>query len=384
MATNVLEMPQPVKPERKKRAVRRGARGMGSVWLPTYTLADGTKRKARFYWIRYRDKEGTPHSECSNCETKEGARDLLKNRLGKISNGEFSDFLRFQDVTLSQVLGLLKAKYVTKGQRSLDKLERTIGLLEEHFGKDFPVAALTVDKIEAYRAARKLEKSKPTEFTIARELAALKAALRRGYRDDLVRKVPHIEMPDESERWKDGEFSEEQYTNLQAALPAHIKALTQFLYYTGMRIQEPIGLRWQEVDVERGELRISGRRTKNKQQKVLYLGGPALEVIRSQHESRNGEFVFHLDGQPLNYTMTLRAFQAVCADLGIGFKDVDGNARRAGFHDFRRTFARMADRKGIPFRTIKEIAGWKSDAMLLRYLGKSNQRDQREAFEKLA
>ena len=41
---------------------------------------------------------------------------------------------------------------------------------------------------------------------------------------------------------------------------------------------EPLALRWHEVNVERGELRLSGRRTKTGQQKVLYLKGKALDV----------------------------------------------------------------------------------------------------------
>jgi len=66
------------------------------------------------------------------------------------------------------------------------------------------------------------------------------------------------------------------------------------------------------------------------------------------------------------------------------FTDADGNSRQPGFHDYRRTFARMADRAGVPHRTIMEIASWKSHAMLLRYLGKSKKEDQLDAFAKMA
>ena len=44
------------------------------------------------------------------------------------------------------------------------------------------------------------------------------------------------------------------------------------------------------------------------------------------------------------------------------FTDPDGESRLPGFHDLRRTFARMADRAGVAHRTIKEIAGWKNNA----------------------
>ena len=69
------------------------------------------------------------------------------------------------------------------------------------------------------------------------------------------------------------------------------------MYLTGMRVSEPLGMRWQEAYVERGELRVSGRRTKNKQQKVLYLAGSAMDLVREQHKARKGDFVFHRDGE---------------------------------------------------------------------------------------
>ncbi len=50
-----------------------------------------------------------------------------------------------------------------------------------------------------------------------------------------------------------------------------------------------------------------------------------------------------------------------------------------GFHDLRRTFAREADRCGVPHSEIMRIAGWKTYAMLLRYLG-TNEDRMRSAF----
>jgi hypothetical protein len=92
----VLELPE--KPKEKARPKRRGARGMGCVWQPTYRLkSTGEKRKSPYYWIRYTDEGGQRHSENSNCTTKDGARELLKDRLNRISKGEFHDFQRYSE-----------------------------------------------------------------------------------------------------------------------------------------------------------------------------------------------------------------------------------------------------------------------------------------------
>ena len=50
--------------------------------------------------------------------------------------------------------------------------------------------------------------------------------------------------------------------------PAYMRPLIRFLY-TGMRVMEPDNMTWGEVNLKHGELRISGRRTKNGQQKSL-------------------------------------------------------------------------------------------------------------------
>jgi integrase len=147
-----------------------------------------------------------------------------------------------------------------------------------------------------------------------------------------------------------------------------------------MRISEPLGLRCDEVDVKRCELRIAGRRTKNGDKKILYLAGAAMDVIKEQHKARSGDFAFHRDGKPLDYWNSLDCFRAACKSLEIVFKDHDGTPREPGWHDLRRTFARNARRAGIPDNQIMEIAGWKSHQMLIRYLGSVKETDQRLAF----
>ena len=125
--------------------------------------------------------------------------------------------------------------------------------------------------------------------TIARELAALKAALRLGFKNDRVKKVPHIEMPDERDRIEEGEFSPEQVTSLLAQLEAksrsaYVAPLVRFLYRTGMRAQEPMGMKWSEVRLDLKTLRLPGRRTKNKDSKPLTLDGHVLTLIKVQRQ----------------------------------------------------------------------------------------------------
>ncbi len=152
---------------------------------------------------------------------------------------------------------------------------------------------------------------------------------------------------------------------------------------------EPLALRWHEVNVERGELRLSGRRTKTGQQRVLYLKCKALDVLKAQRKLRDEQFpdqpfVFpDEEGQAIPYDRALDQFQAACKGTGISFATDDNGRPLPGWHDLRRTFARMARRSGVPDKVIMEIAGWKTHAMLLRYLGEAQESNQRAAFESM-
>jgi integrase len=360
---------------------RRGPRGQGTVYQPKYKVKDGTYRKTKSYWIRYTDELGERHIENSGYTTKDGARSLLTERIAKIHKGEFAEYARFKDYTLKKVTDGLRTYYKEMGRRSIRKVERNLNHIDKFFGETYRADALTAEQIARYREARLKEVRLPT---LAHELRSLKTALRLALREGKIRRMPAIQIPNDPNRKDEGEFTREQFEALLTELPGYLKPLVRFLWFTGMRVMEPVGLTSSEVNTQHGELRISGRRTKNGKQKVLYLSGEPLNILRQQ--SKKFERVFaDQNGNALRYDSILEDFQQACkrAKIADGFTGPDGSARTPGFHDLRRTFARVANRAGIPHRTIMEIAGWKSESMLLRYLGDTKPSEQRDAFERL-
>ena len=360
---------------------RRGPRGQGTVYQPRYKVKDGTYRKTKTYWIRYTDERGERHIENSTYTTKDGARSLLTERIAKINKGEFAEYARVKDYTLKKVTDGLRTQYKEMGRRSVRKVERNLDHIDKFFGETYRADALTAEQIARYREARLKEVRLPT---LAHELRSLKTALRLALSQGKIRRMPVIQIPNDPNRKNEGEFSDEQFGALLAELPEYLKPLVRFIRFTGMRIMEPVGLTWSEVNTQHAELRISGRRTKNGKQKVLHLGGEPLDILRQQPKKSDRVFTDG-NGNPLRYDSILEDFQRACkrAKIVEGFTGPDGTARTPGFHDLRRSFARVANRKGIPHRTIMEIAGWKSESMLLRYLGDVKPSEQRDAFERL-
>ena len=264
------------------------------MWQPTYTDGSGERRKSKFYWVAYRDEAGKRVSENSGFTTKEGARKKLEEIRHAILSGEHTALQRYKDVTLAQIATTSRRSH-TKGRRSTKKLELSLKRITEHFGESFPVHRLTTDKIEEYRNARRADESKPSEPTIARELAALKAALRLGYKTDRVSKVPLSRCRTSATALRTASSprrkSSRPITRLESKdRTAPLAPLVRFLYRTGMRAEEPLGLRWSEVRLDLKTLRLPGRRTKNKDAKPLTLDGDVLKIVKQQRELCDRKF----------------------------------------------------------------------------------------------
>jgi integrase len=384
--TNLAVMPEP---RRKAGPKRRARRGRGSIFFPKYTvtLPDGTKqsRTSQFAWIRYTDETGQRHNEKTNFTTKAGAEQHLTDRLSRIDKGEF-DLPEQRRLTLHDMLELVRIDYEQNKRTTIKKLERSIGRLEEFFGASTRILSITNDDTatERYRTHR-LAQPDTSFATVNRELAALRAAYYLAQATGKVQRIPNIVIQNEDTQIRDGEFSKEQEKDLLAELPAFLVPVVKFIFRTGMRISEPLSLRWEHVNLDKGELRIPGRFTKNKKQKVLFLTGKPFDILKEQAKATpKSPFIFpdpEGNGE-LGYDKALWHFQHAAQKAKIIFAQ-DGERREPGFHDIRRTFARRADRSGVSHKLIMEIAGWKTYAMLLRYLGEASREGQHAAFNKM-
>jgi integrase len=68
-----------------------------------------------------------------------------------------------------------------------------------------------------------------------------------------------------------------------------VRDLARLLLLTPLRLNEAAGLRWSEVDLNRGWIRIGGARMKNGEAHELPLAKPALEILMSCRERTASE-----------------------------------------------------------------------------------------------
>ncbi len=232
--------------------------------------------------------------------------------------------------------------YLVNGRRSLDRAQRSVKHLSEFFGLALAIE-ITPDRVSAYIRTR-LENAKPA--TIRTELAALKRMFRLGVRAGKVGFRP--EFPSiEVRNTRTGFFEEAELRAVLAELPEDVRPLVQFLALTGWRASEAKSLRWSQVDLVGGVVRLEVGSTKTGAGRVFpYSALPALAaLLRAQRE----------------WTSALERERGVlCPWVRAG---VSGRL----VHDLRRTAARNLVRSGVPERTAMALLGHKTRSIFDRY-----------------
>ena len=138
------------------------------------------------------------------------------------------------------------------------------------------------------------------------------------------------------------------------------------LYYidltTGLRRGELLGLKWTDIDLEKGDLRVQrqiGRidgkiiemplKTKNAY-RTLPLSADAISVLMQQRrKTGNSEWVFPSPiGGPMSPDSVLHMLHRVLKRAGLP---------KVRFHDLRHTFATLALQNGVDVKTVSSMLG---------------------------
>ncbi|MBM3760935.1 MAG: site-specific integrase [Acidobacteria bacterium] len=204
--------------------------------------------------------------------------------------------------------------------------------------------------------------------TINRELSLLKRSFNLAARATpaKVHAVPHIKLFRES-NIRVGFFEHGEYLAMRAALPDHLKPVLVVGYYTGCRRGEILSMRWEQVDLMAGCIRLEVNTTKNGEARVIHLAPEALEVLKLQRERTlqahpGCPWVFHYNGDKLDWFY--KSWNEACKRAGL--VDEGGKPTKL-FHDLRRSAVRNLVRAGTPESVAMRISGHKSRSVFERY-----------------
>ena len=143
-----------------------------------------------------------------------------------------------------------------------------------------------------------------------------------------------------------------------------------------MRKGEVLNLRWDQLDLDRGLLRLDPDSTKSDKGRLVPLVEDLLDVLRQWRFKALAEYpscpwICHYRGQKL--TRLTRAWDTALRRVGL-----EGKL----FHDLRRTGVRNMVRAGISERVAMQISGHKTRSVFDRY-DIVSERDLHDAAERL-
>jgi integrase len=139
---------------------------------------------------------------------------------------------------------------------------------------------------------------------------------------------------------------------LLEVLPPGLRAAVGFAFMTGLRKSNVFGLTWDRVDLERGLCWVQPIDTKAGNLIVCPVNSAAKALLEQQ--PRTDARVFPVE-PPCHHQWRRYTKRA---GLPAGFR----------FHDIRHTFASWAAMDGVDRKTLQDMGGWKTPAMIDNYV----------------
>src|SRR5262249_33910534 len=136
-----------------------------------------------------------------------------------------------------------------------------------------------------------------------------------------------------------------------------LRPLIEMAVATGMRLEELLSLRWDQVDLDRKEVRLVI--TKSKQPRVVPLSARAVAILAAMRRTHQGSpFVFTNPATGTRFKTIKKAFRTACRRAGV---------QDFRFHDLRHTFASWAVQSGADLYRLSRILGHTTLQMTSRY-----------------
>lgn len=243
-----------------------------------------------------------------------------------------------------------RGKQVEKGL-SHETINRDISSIKACFNRAVEWEILDHNPLETVKKVRTDDRIKVRYLSVDEE-ARLRAALdAREERRRLERKSANVwrksreyaTFPDLSER----------------AFTDHLKPLILLSLNTGSRRGELFDLTWENVDLDRRILTVTGATAKSKRTRHIPLNREATSVLRAWRDQTEGGpgLVFKNDNGERFYRVDTSWRRLLRNGAITGFR----------WHDMRHHFASRLVMGGVDLNTVRELLGHSDYAMTLRY-----------------
>ena len=317
-------------------------------------------QRGPIWWIGYYHN-GREYRESAKSSQRRDAVKLLRTRLAQMQNGKH--YPEAAKVTFANLEALLRANYALNGRRSERRMGQGVTHLREAFAGDRAME-ITAARLTRYAADRQAAGAKLA--TIGYELALLRRAFTLAVRDGLLPQRPAFPVLT-IQNARQGFFERADFAALLLELPTYLRPVMLFAYYTGWRIpSEILSLKWSQVDLEAGEVRLEPGTTKSGEGRTFPIGVlPELAAVVAGQEQARQEaerrgldvpWVFPREGRPIRDYRA--AWQSACKRAGLAGRIP---------HDLRRTAVRNLERAGVARSVAMKLVGHKTASIYQRY-----------------
>jgi integrase len=339
----------------------------------------GVFKKQGVYWIDY---YLNGHRKRERIGPDKRLADTVLRKKVEIAEGKFLEKQRPVTTTFNDLaeayLGYARDQ---QQKRSWTRDQTSLRTLKAYFGEK-RLPEITPAAIEQYRVWRRATISRRSKLvtpaTINRELACLKRMFnvaRKGLvvlKDGMPVGNPMAMVSLDRERnERDRVLSAEEFRRIYEAAAPWLQPMLLVAYHTGMRAREIRALRWEQVDLKAGTIRLKSTDTKTDEGRLIPLSQTlttslktATRYVRCPWVLVNPTMMDAWQANPeqvdprYRVTSITHAFERACRKADI---------THATFHDLRHTFVTNARRAGIDYFRIMAITGHKTMAVFKRY-----------------
>jgi len=320
--------------------------------------------------------------------TKKEAVQERAKRVAMIAENEYSAFVKKKKsytATFGDLIKLYEENY--RDQSSYKTAKRMfIEKFRKYFKEETLLSSIEYGHLKTYRNELMRSISQHgrllTHSSINSEMSCLRHMFEEAVEYDKIKKNPfkdgkslRLKVDNKQERF----LTPEEARRLFSECSPHLQQIVECVLYTGMRRQEVLGLKWNQV--RDGWIYLRDTKTdKRRQIPVSDALSELFDRIKSSQGSDNGnvydlegkriertgsgsEYVFTFKGQPVKDVKV--ALQAACKRAGIpyGRNVPDGIT----FHSLRHSYGSYLMLQRADFRTTQELLGHEDPKMTQRY-----------------
>jgi integrase len=293
--------------------------------------------------------------------TKEQAVAFVAKARAEAFEGRYFERLEKPKLTVAEAWG----HYDPINKRDNDAWQSEEGR-SRHFTRhlgSLKAMELSQRHVDEYRTRRLAEKTQrgtpPSSGTLDREVELLKRILNYAVAcgrltHNPIAKARLLRKPNVRRMV----VAEDAFVRLHAAAEECFKPILAVAYETGMRKREVLDLRWEQLDMKEGVIRLLPQDTKAEDARTIYLAPRAMEALRRLPRRLGAAFVFvnPQTGEP--WVDVRKQFQSACKAAGL---------TGVWFHDLRRSFVTNARRYGVAESVVMRMSGHKTRAVFERY-----------------